>query len=382
MTPNPPQRPQQPKSQKQPSNPPQDSKDKIENPWQLLWLLLHRLSLPVWAILLLGIGFISLGVGGITNILVAFITANPVDKISSVVPNSMQQTIKSRFEDPPDPERTFQVEEAQIGKLSSDGSTSMIRMMREVQAELKGKGLSIVYGSDNKTPSGSEGGKKRLKARDIQMALLSEPLTEEDKSQGLESIEIGKDGIAVVVHKDNPIKNLTIAQLRQIYTCKITDWSTLGWSDSSSAQSPIGITVLNRSNDSGTQRSFKDKVLGENEEFCPDTLSKREDGSSFKTWDKDETTVVLGKMGKYGIYFASLNHVIKDDHVKILEIEGMSPTAITILDDTYSLTRDLYVAAQKKTNPEVLEFIKFIISPDGQKIINKYHVPIYRYLEK
>lgn len=378
MKSNEPRQPEEPNN-----NPPRSDKEreKIDNPWQLLSLLLDRLSLPMWAVLLLGL----IGIGAFSPAIVAFIDNFPDiqntldDSISPVVPDTPEQVIKSHFDDPPDPTKTFEVKNSAIGELNSDGSVSMVRMMREIQTRFTD--FPIVYGVDDRTPSGSKSGKDKLKAGAIQMALLSEDLTEEDKEEGLESIPIGRDAIAVVVHKDNPINSLTITQLRKIYTCEIRDWSILGWPDDSADEISRGIDVFNRSNNSGTKQVFKDKVLGQNKGFCQDTQFEREDGSSFTTWEEDKTTVVLKEMGKYGIYFASINHVINDDSVKILEIGDVYPDEITILDGAYSLTRELYVAAKKETYPEVITFINFIVSFEGQKILSKNHIPIYKYWE-
>lgn len=276
------------------------------------------------------------------------------------------------YSDPVDLRKIFPTPSSvDIEPLSIDGSTSMVQMIRDIQKEVKNsKDIDVYYGENNLNPRGSIKAIDLLKKRFIHIAAISNELLEEDKRQGLIAIPIAKDGIAVIVHKDNPVKNLTIAQLKKIYTCRVTDWGVVGGDEN------VGIRVINRYNSSGTREAFKSLVLP-NEDFCLDTKSKSKNGSSFKTWPKDETTQVLKNLETNGIYYTSTQQVSFNNY-KSLAINEREPTFINIYEDTYPLVRDLYLVARKDTYSDVVSFIDFMQSSKGQEIVGRYHLPIYK----
>ncbi|MBD0333898.1 MAG: PstS family phosphate ABC transporter substrate-binding protein [Cyanobacteria bacterium Co-bin13] len=324
------------------------------------------------------------GAVGLSSILVAggiFATqfVRSEDTHSPVVPSPAEggevyQKIQSSLDKPLDPLYAFEKLDENIEKLAADGSVSAVSLMRELQRSFSG--FPVIYGVNNTTPQGSNEGIKRLSEGSIQVAISSRPLEEEEQNQkDLRSLPIGKDAIAVVVHKDNPISGLTTDQLRRIYTCRITDWIDVGWTSEKAGEDYLGINVFNRNPSSGTYEVFRQAILSEDEKFCGD--NQQQSGSSFVTWQRDETTPVLKELGKFGIYYTSLNHVVDNKSLRILPIDGVSPNAETVLNGEYKLTRDLYVVAKERTYPEVIEFIRFVISPEGQNIVRQYHIPIY-----
>lgn len=335
------------------------------------------------------------GVGGIAPVLQALppiieaiggVMKTQSDKSVPVAPQSSDpafQAVEPLLETQGNPESVFNIASSGLSQIVGDGSASVIAMVRDLQSQYNA--TPFVYGKDDTTPSGSDDGLNRLAAGgEIDLAFSSRPLTNAEKVQGnLAEFPIGKDAIAVFVHKDNPIDNLTLEQLKEIYLCEIDKWSTLGWSNPSDASEPLGIDVFNRYRSSGTQTIFNEKVL-DGLAFCPNSIGpngeshERANGSSFRTWDKDQTTAVIREMGEYGIYYASLNQVIDQD-VKILNINGVSPTATTILDGSYPLSRNVYAVAKQNTSQEVVDLIKFLAAPIGQELMRQYHIPLYSY---
>jgi phosphate transport system substrate-binding protein len=304
------------------------------------------------------------------------------DKYKPILPepnqeNTKYQEIQPLLDTPPDLLSVFKDRGEDIAPINSNGSVSAIALIREIQDRYPD--FNIVYGTDNITPQGSNVGIKQVEIGEIAIAISSRPLTEIEKRDGLQEVAIAKDAIAVIVHKDNPINNLSIEQLKQIYTCRVTDWITLGWQNANNDPEPFSIEVINRSSESGTQEIFQDRVLG-GEAFCIDDSDSNE--KNFKTWEKDETTPVVRNLSKYGIYYASLNHVIGAKGVKIIAINQINPAdqnGAYILNGDYDLSRNLYAVSKKEAYTNVIEFINFLLSPSGQQIIYKYHVPIYPY---
>ena len=243
--------------------------------------------------------------------------------------------------------------------LQSDGSNSMVEMMRDIQQEIKtpeSLNISLSFGAKNLKPQGSQKGIELLKAKRIHLAafsgiipndiaVISEgKLPEDIEQKALIAIPIAKDAIAVLVNKNNPVKSLTKVQLKQIYTCKVTNWGFVGGKENA------GIKVVNRHSSSGTRESFKSLVLP-NEDFCPGIKPHEKNGSSFETWNEDETTEVLRNLGANGIYYASTSQV-RYKEVKALAIGEREPTATNIFEDRYPLERNLYLVTRKDASED------------------------------
>ena len=253
--------------------------------------------------------------------------------------------------------------------LTMDGSVTMVKLMKLLRNGYGQVNPNIVatYGLDPNgqpkegegvRPSGSDKGLKNLTDGKVVLAAISRPLQAEEIKAGIKAIPIARDAIAVVVGKDNPFRgNLTKAQLRDIYTGKITNWSEVG-----GANSPI--KVYNRSSDSGTQGFFQDEVLLGGR-FAADSLN-------FKTWERDETTAVLRVLGNNGIYYTTVSQAERQEIIRIVPIDGVSPeNRKAILDRTYPIVRYIYLAIPKQSSPAVKQFISFVLSPDGQRIVEQ-----------
>ena len=247
--------------------------------------------------------------------------------------------------------------------LIMDGSTSMVKLMR-----LLGTGYAQInpnipttYGIEDKTPSGSDEGLKRLLNSEVQIAASSRQLTTKEKESPVEItfVPIAHDAIAVIVGVDNPFKaGLTKDQLRGIYQGKTKNWSEI----EASLNSPIH--VYNRLKGSGTRKSFKDMVLP-GEEFPSDD-------QYFETWQRDETTAVLSKLKSDGIYYATVSQAKKETTVRVVPIDGVDPrNPQTILSKTYPIARDVYLAIPQKTSPAAKQFVDFALSEDGQKLVKE-----------
>ncbi|MEO0410063.1 MAG: substrate-binding domain-containing protein, partial [Cyanobacteria bacterium P01_A01_bin.135] len=282
------------------------------------------------------------------------------------------ETVEDQLQNPPSNlSSLFQLGAAEtLGEIKSGGSVSAVSMMREVQ---KQRPDLLTYGEDDQIPQGSDQGIRQVADGSLDMSISSRALRRSDP-YGLNAVPIARDAIAVVVHRDNPLTSITRAELEKIYTCQVNSWKEIdpAWDEGAN-----GIDVYNRHPSSGTQQVFKEIVLGEND-FCRESQNSGEGGLSFTTWEQDETTSVLQKMGEYGIYYASLNHVINDSSVKILRIDNIPPNAETTVGNIYPLMRELYVVAPQQTFQKVIDFIDYMVSPEGQEIVRQFHIPIYK----
>ena len=253
--------------------------------------------------------------------------------------------------------------------LTMDGSLTMVKMvklLRNGYAQVN-PNIPTTYGFDangqpkdgeDVRPTGSATGLKNLIDGKVLMVATSRALKPDEAKAGIRVIPIARDAIAIVVGRDNLFQgSLSKNQLRDIYTGKIVNWSEVGGAN-------LPIKVFNRSSDSGTQGFFKDDVLLA-EKFAPE-------GANFKTWERDETTAVLRVLGNNGIYYTTVSQTVRQDTIRVVPIDGISPeNRKAILDRTYPIIRDVYLAIPKQTSPAVKQFVEFALSADGQRIVEQ-----------
>lgn len=165
-----------------------------------------------------------------------------------------------------------------------------------------------------------------------------------DNSVELEMVPIGSDAFVFIVNDSNPVNNITIEQIRGIYSGEIKNWKELGGKD-------IPIAAMRRNKNSGSQTALE-KLMGDTP-IKPDytTLFGSPIGFSFRYY-------VTGMLGEGG--------------VKILTINGIAPTAGTIADGSYPVAGNIYAIYRKgETNENVQKAIDFMLSPEGQKIVEQ-----------
>jgi phosphate transport system substrate-binding protein len=191
----------------------------------------------------------------------------------------------------------------------------------------------------------------------------SRPMKEDEKrklrdrfqTMGTE-IPVAKDGLTVYFHESNPLKELTIAQLRAIYTGQTTNWKQVGGKDAP-------ITLYGRENSSGTYVYFKDHVLlGRDYSARCQTLPGT--AAVVNAVSKDPNGIGYGGAA----YAAGVRDcaVKKDD-----DTPGVLPTEATVRDGSYPITRYLYFYTRTKPSGSVKKFVDFVLSPGGQSLATK-----------
>jgi phosphate transport system substrate-binding protein len=180
---------------------------------------------------------------------------------------------------------------------------------------------------------------------------------------------VAMDGIAVVVHPKNPIKNLTLDQLREIFLGNIDNWKTIG-----GAKKPI--VLLSREFNSGTHIFFKEHVLRRGnakgpEEFSPAALLMPSSQAIAEEVANNENAV-----GYYGMGYISPRQkviaVAKDAKSPFVE-----PTQDNVRSNAYPISRPLFLYTNGQPQGLLKDFIDFITSKEGQEIVRKLDfVPI------
>jgi len=189
------------------------------------------------------------------------------------------------------------------------------------------------------------------------IAMASRPMkTKELKSargKGINPLAtvIAKDGIAIIVHPTNPLSEITLAQLKDIYTGKISNWKDVGGK-------PGKIVVISRDVASGTFEVFK-KIVLKGAKTRADALMLASNKAVATTVEKTP-----GAIGYVGLGYIS-------SKVKALAVDGVEPTKETVVSGKYKLARPLYLYTDGKPTGLAKEFIDFVLSPEGQKIVDK-----------
>lgn len=185
---------------------------------------------------------------------------------------------------------------------------------------------------------------------------------DEAKAAGNEPVEnlVGLDGIAIAVHPENPIAELTMAQLKDIFTGKKTNWKDFGGPDSQ-------ISIYSRESSSGTYQFFQEHVLSKENyaataKLMPATSAIVEGCASEKT--------AIGYIGLG--YAAEAGSKIKVIAVKADDASpAVMATEATVKDKTYAIARGLYLYSKSSSPEAVKSFLSFCISAEGQKILTE-----------
>jgi len=236
------------------------------------------------------------------------------------------------------------------GRLSAHdvtiaGSTSVLpyaEILAEAHARLGGEEIDIQGGGSSAGITSALSG-----AADIGMS--SRALKEDED---LWSVEICKDGLAVIVHPSNPVSGLSLEQVRGIYTQEITRWNTFGGRDAK-------IHIITREEGSGSRDAFASLVM-DGREISPRAIVQASNGAVRQLVSDDPNA----------IGFISLGLVEEGEKlVKALSLEGVAATRENILSGVYSLSRPFLFVAGETPHGPAMDFIEFILSAEGQRIL-------------
>lgn len=185
-------------------------------------------------------------------------------------------------------------------------------------------------------------------------------------------IQVASDGLSVVVHPSNPVSELTIAQLSAIYTDQITNWEEVGGNDAP-------IVALSRDTNSGTHVFFKEHVvqmLG-----LPTEDKSLEYGPSVLFLPSTQEGIDEVAQNPNAIFYPGLGYVTEE--VKPVAIKrtasdaGVLPSAETVLDGTYPISRPLLYYTDGEPTGVIKDFIDYCLSSEGQeKVGDVGYVPL------
>ena len=243
--------------------------------------------------------------------------------------------------------------------------------------------------------SATEGAYDNIIDGKVDIAFLAKPSDEQlqrTKDAGLELhfTPLAKDAFVFIVNDRNPVANLSIEQIRDIYLGKITNWREVGGNDR-------GILPFQRQPNSSSQTVMEKDVmqgeelplaLGADFDSMGDMVvavaqyrdQEESIGYSFRFYADEMVRIVMNENKKEAGYL-SQNPADSDDArvqylevlkpVKLLAVDGIEPSVENIRNGTYPFTIDVYAVTTGESNPRSQELIDWMTSPQGQELIEK-----------
>lgn len=212
---------------------------------------------------------------------------------------------------------------------------------------------------------GSGKGIQALLDGKVNIAGASRALKSDEKAKKLLGTAIGYDAIAVFVHKNNPVKNLTKEQVKGIFTGKIRNWKEVGGKNA-----PIQPNTEIAGEKRATMLAFQEMAM-DNAAY----------GTGFKEIDfpRDQIVdVAKNENAICGVSFGLLAAVSGDlrGNVKAVTVNGIAPSDANIRSGAYLISRPLLLVTQGLPKGDVKKFIDFMLSPEGQKLVSTNFVPV------
>ena len=240
--------------------------------------------------------------------------------------------------------------------VATDGSTSMekvIGFLSEAYMEEHGD-IKVTY-----NPTGSSSGMQAVAESRCDIGLASRDLKKEETAD-LQGTVVAIDGIGIIVNPENPVADLTIEQIGMIYSGKIDNWKEVGGNDAP-------IVCIGREAASGTRDGFEEVT---------DTKDKCKYSQEL-TSTGDVVQTISGNPNAIG--YASVASA--NDMVKMVSVEGVSPTTETIQNGKYKIQRNFVLVTKKATplSQAAQEFFDFATSPQADSLITEAGaVPVKR----
>jgi len=239
-------------------------------------------------------------------------------------------------------------------ELVINGSTTVLPIAQKAaevfMKEHQGVSISV-------SGTGSGDGIKALIDGTTDIANASRFIKDSEVTQAIENgvfpvaHRVALDSIVPVVHPKNPVKDLTMEQLKGIYTGGITNWKEVGGDDKE-------IVVISRDTSSGTYEVWHTLVL-EKERVTAKASLLASNGA----------VVMAVSKNAYAMGYIGLGYVNKE--VKVVKVGGITPTADTTRSGEYPIARPLFMFTEGWPKGVILDFINFIVSPAGQKLVEE-----------
>lgn len=192
---------------------------------------------------------------------------------------------------------------------------------------------------------------------------MKESEIEQARAQGVEPVEhvVAIDALAVIVNPANPVSQLTIDQLADIFTGRITNWQALGGDDA-------GIILVSRETNSGTHVYFLDEVVRKGDADNHDIFAPQ-------TMLMPSSVGITSEIQRnpHAIGYDGLGYVTEHEKLIAVARDAASPFVLPTVqsgaDGSYPIARDLYMITAGEPSGAIADFIAWIVGPAGQQIV-------------
>ena len=241
-----------------------------------------------------------------------------------------------------------------IANLKIKGSDTMLNLMQQLSQEYHENNPGITISVEG---GGTLLGVKSLFEGQIDLCAASRVLLPEETKIIAEkygsigvSTYVARDAVCILVNKNNPVNNLTLDQVRKIFTCEILNWSEVGGN-----HNPI--EPFRRNDNSGTAQHFRTRVL--------------EDANFGKSVGEKSSVGLLLEEIEENLNAIGFSGLVHSNYAKVLSIDGVFPSKETIKNGIYPLGRYLYLYSISTPTEATKNFIDWILNSEGQRIIEK-----------
>jgi phosphate transport system substrate-binding protein len=224
------------------------------------------------------------------------------------------------------------------------GSTSMLPLLADLAKAYSAQHSHVTFDLQG---GSSQLGQSLIESGRIDLGMVSWP--PQNLPQGLRSIPIARDAVAIIVHPTTNIEGLSLVELQDIFSGRLLNWQEVGGS-----ANPI--QVVSREEGSGTRAAFETRVM-DNTPVTPTAI----------VLPNSQAVIDFVAQNPNAIAYGSLAFV--QDNLDVVPLEGVSPSLESLADGSYALTRDLFLLVPEQGQPELTSLVDFILSPAGQTIV-------------
>jgi phosphate transport system substrate-binding protein len=233
-----------------------------------------------------------------------------------------------------------------VGQITFAGSTTLQPLAHQIGEIFTEENPDVTL---DIAAGGSVVGIEAIHDGTVDIGMASRSLKPEE-AEGIDQHRVAADVIATVVHESNPVEDLALEELRDIYLGEITNWSEVGGNDES-------ILVVVRGRNSGTRGAF-DKIVLDGEEPAAPNLDTAVAASDVAATVAEDANAI-GYLG--------FGHFELD--IKVIAIDGVMPSEETAHDGSYPVVRPLLFLTGPLTQPLAHQFIDFALDEQGQAIV-------------
>lgn len=252
---------------------------------------------------------------------------------------------------------------AKSGTITIAGSTSVAPLSEDLAIAFMEKHPGVTI---NVQGGGSSAGVKAADAGAADIGSASRNLRTKEQGLGLVEHKIAVDGIAIVVNKANTaVKDLSVEQVRKIFSGEITNWSAVGGSDKA-------IHVVSREEGSGTRGAFTGMVMEYEDAAGEDQEADLTAKAAIQPASGAVRVTVAGDANAIG--YLSLGYL--DGSVSTVKIGGVAPTTKNVLAGDYQISRPFLYLTKGAPTGITKDYIDWVLGAEGQKIVGEKFVTV------